>query len=314
MTIDVDVDVDVDVDDARFDSTGARRRRGARTRRGLRRGTRRGARGCRGAPRTRETRGGAAARAADAWRAAECELVTGLADGRPGGAGASASPWRVSFVSFASASAGDGDSARVPARPRDELGLVTQRGALRSHCVDCLDRTNVAQFAWGLAAPARSSRRSAWRTAARFRWTAPSRASSSRCTARWGTRSRCSTAGARRTPRRATWATAGGPNGPGPAGTATRRGEKARAARLAASARTRAPPRRGGVILREDARLRAPVLQQRVHGRGQAGGHRRVPRRAPRHLRDETSPRGGSRERRTSVGRDAVAAATRDET
>lgn len=100
----------------------------------------------------RETRGGAAARAADAWRAAECELVTGLADGRPGGAGASASPWRVSFVSFASASAGDGDSARVPARPRDELGLVTQRGALRSHCVDCLDRTNVAQFAWGLAA------------------------------------------------------------------------------------------------------------------------------------------------------------------
>ena len=103
----------------------------------------------------RETRGGAAARAADAWRAAECELVTGLADGRPGGAGASASPWRVSFVSFASASAGDGDSdAAVPARPRDEprLGLVTQRGALRSHCVDCLDRTNVAQFAWGLAA------------------------------------------------------------------------------------------------------------------------------------------------------------------
>ena len=99
----------------------------------------------------RETRGGRA-RAADAWRAAECELVTGLADGRPGGAGASASPWRVSFVSFASASAGDGDSARVPARPRDELGLVTQRGALRSHCVDCLDRTNVAQFAWGLAA------------------------------------------------------------------------------------------------------------------------------------------------------------------
>ena len=101
----------------------------------------------------RETRGGAAARAADAWRAAECELVTGLADGRPGGAGASASPWRVAFVSFASASAEDGDSdAAVPARPRDELGLVTQRGALRSHCVDCLDRTNVAQFAWGLAA------------------------------------------------------------------------------------------------------------------------------------------------------------------
>lgn len=97
----------------------------------------------------RETRGGAAARAADAWRAAECELVTGLADGRPGGAGASASPWRVTFVSLR-----NGSDAAVPARPRDEprLGLVTQRGALRSHCVDCLDRTNVAQFAWGLAA------------------------------------------------------------------------------------------------------------------------------------------------------------------
>jgi len=100
----------------------------------------------------RETRGGCAARAADAWRAAECELVTGLADGRPGGAGASASPWRVTFVSFRPGS--DSDAEILPARPRDEprLGLVTQRGALRSHCVDCLDRTNVAQFAWGLAA------------------------------------------------------------------------------------------------------------------------------------------------------------------
>ena len=30
--------------------------------------------------------------------------------------------------------------------------MTCQRGILRSHCVDCLDRTNVAQFAWGLAA------------------------------------------------------------------------------------------------------------------------------------------------------------------
>ena len=77
--------------------------------------------------------------------------------------------------------------------------------------------------------------------------------------ARWGTRARCSTAGARRTPRRATWAAAGGPNGPGPAGnggeTASARGRVWRRRRVRAP-----PPRRGGVILREDARLRAPVL------------------------------------------------------
>jgi hypothetical protein len=98
----------------------------------------------------RDARGGPAARAAEAWRDAECELVTGLGDGRPGDAGASASPWEVSFAAAPS-------EARPTVYPydervRDHVGVVAQRGVLRSHCIDCLDRTNVAQFAWGLAA------------------------------------------------------------------------------------------------------------------------------------------------------------------
>ena len=93
----------------------------------------------------RDARGGPAARAAEAWRDAECELVTGLGDGGPGDAGASASPWEVSFAAAPSDAFGD-------ERVRDRVGVVAQRGVLRSHCIDCLDRTNVAQFAWGLAA------------------------------------------------------------------------------------------------------------------------------------------------------------------
>ena len=30
--------------------------------------------------------------------------------------------------------------------------LLLQKGVLRTNCIDCLDRTNVAQFAYGLAA------------------------------------------------------------------------------------------------------------------------------------------------------------------
>ncbi|PWS21854.1 hypothetical protein DKP78_21415, partial [Enterococcus faecium] len=30
--------------------------------------------------------------------------------------------------------------------------LLLQKGVLRTNCIDCLDRTNVAQFAFGLAA------------------------------------------------------------------------------------------------------------------------------------------------------------------
>lgn len=30
--------------------------------------------------------------------------------------------------------------------------IVCQKGVLRTNCIDCLDRTNVAQYAYGLAA------------------------------------------------------------------------------------------------------------------------------------------------------------------
>lgn len=30
--------------------------------------------------------------------------------------------------------------------------LIVQKGVLRTNCIDCLDRTNVAQYAYGLAA------------------------------------------------------------------------------------------------------------------------------------------------------------------
>lgn len=33
-----------------------------------------------------------------------------------------------------------------------EPKLVLQHGVLRTNCIDCLDRTNVSQFAYGLAA------------------------------------------------------------------------------------------------------------------------------------------------------------------
>ena len=118
--------------------------------------------------REQNARGGPTARAAEAWRAAECELVTGLADGRPGEAGASASPWAVSFAAAPNFDEPNSDESTdssprdARARARDDrvrdgsnvanVGVATQRGVLRSHCVDCLDRTNVAQFAWGLAA------------------------------------------------------------------------------------------------------------------------------------------------------------------
>lgn len=35
-------------------------------------------------------------------------------------------------------------------QPTSRLGVMVQSGALRSNCVDCLDRTNVAQFALGV--------------------------------------------------------------------------------------------------------------------------------------------------------------------
>ena len=33
----------------------------------------------------------------------------------------------------------------------EETGLLLQSGVLRTNCIDCLDRTNVAQFAAGLS-------------------------------------------------------------------------------------------------------------------------------------------------------------------
>lgn len=93
----------------------------------------------------RDARGEPAARAAAAWRAAACELVTGV-DGADAttGACASASPWASSL--------GPPPWCATPSDIRQHVGVIKQTGVLRSHCIDCLDRTNVAQFAWGLAA------------------------------------------------------------------------------------------------------------------------------------------------------------------
>lgn len=114
-------------------------------------------------------RGGAPGRAAVAWREAACELVTGLdcditdpesimtmGGGEPGapapGAGHSASPWTLSIGSLPTSISSSESMVPENANARwSQMGVMTQRGVLRSHCIDCLDRTNVAQFAWGVA-------------------------------------------------------------------------------------------------------------------------------------------------------------------
>ena len=58
------------------------------------------------------------------------------------GAGSGSDPWLFSTA----------PSRVTPLDDSKRLALTCQSGVLRSHCVDCLDRTNVAQFAWGLAA------------------------------------------------------------------------------------------------------------------------------------------------------------------
>ena len=89
-----------------------------------------------------------------AWRGAACELVTGVdrfdaasvgggdSCAPAPGAGSSSDPWRFTCLK----------SRADPSDASRGLAVTCQRGILRSHCVDCLDRTNVAQFAWGLAA------------------------------------------------------------------------------------------------------------------------------------------------------------------
>ena len=104
----------------------------------------------------------AARRCAALWREARCEAFTGLDEGADvldfaapsatlgggepratvPGAGRGSKPWDPGAVAVAT----------PPWRASDALAAATQRGVLRSHCVDCLDRTNVAQFAFGLAA------------------------------------------------------------------------------------------------------------------------------------------------------------------
>ena len=120
--------------------------------------------GLRSAERRRATdgRGGPVARASSAWREARCELVTGmdvvgddaraapLGGGDPDapapGAGRSANPWKHTV---GVATPNDPNDSNVPRA--SSVGVARQRGVLRSHCIDCLDRTNVAQFAFGLA-------------------------------------------------------------------------------------------------------------------------------------------------------------------
>ena len=101
-------------------------------------------------------------RATTAWREARCELFTGmdvvgddaraapLGGGDPDapapGAGRSANPWKHAVGVI---TPNDSSAPNVPRA--SSVGVARQRGVLRSHCIDCLDRTNVAQFAFGLA-------------------------------------------------------------------------------------------------------------------------------------------------------------------
>ena len=98
----------------------------------------------------------AASCAAASFRDAACELVTGVEPVSIGTAVGGGDPCAPS----PGAGAGSDINWRhlpAPSRvaPLDDskrLAVTCQSGVLRSHCVDCLDRTNVAQFAWGLAA------------------------------------------------------------------------------------------------------------------------------------------------------------------
>lgn len=98
----------------------------------------------------------AASCAAASFREAACELVTGVEPVPIGTAVGGGDPCAPS----PGAGAGSDVNWRhlpAPSRvaPLDDskrLAVTCQSGVLRSHCVDCLDRTNVAQFAWGLAA------------------------------------------------------------------------------------------------------------------------------------------------------------------
>ena len=120
--------------------------------------------GLRSAEKRRATdgRGGPVSRATTAWREARCELFTGmdvvgddaraapLGGGDPDapapGAGRSANPWKHAVGVITP------NASSAPNVPRaSSVGVARQRGVLRSHCIDCLDRTNVAQFAFGLA-------------------------------------------------------------------------------------------------------------------------------------------------------------------
>ena len=119
--------------------------------------------GLRSAEKRRATdgRGGPVSRARPRG-AARCELFTGmdvvgddaraapLGGGDPDapapGAGRSANPWKHAVGVI---TPNDSSAPNVPRA--SSVGVARQRGVLRSHCIDCLDRTNVAQFAFGLA-------------------------------------------------------------------------------------------------------------------------------------------------------------------
>ena len=76
-----------------------------------------------------------------------------MGGGTPGaaapGAGRAAHPWTLSVGPITASAAA---TSSTSATNNQDVGVIFQRGVLRSHCIDCLDRTNVAQYAAGLAA------------------------------------------------------------------------------------------------------------------------------------------------------------------
>ena len=195
---------------------------GARTRAARRAADPPWAREAAAARHARETRGGPPPRVGAAlWRAAECDASP--LGGRPTRRRRRVRvPWRVSFVSFASASA-----AAEPATPARVARAAPWRAdALVARAPGARRSARTASTAWTArtwrssrgASPrsARSSRRSAWRTAARFRWTAQLAGELFEMYPRDGGRAR----GAVRRERGARQGgdvgrDAGGPNGPG---------------------------------------------------------------------------------------------------
>jgi hypothetical protein len=102
----------------------------------------------------------AAAPGAVGWRASEPESAQGDAGGGSSGCGGGGCGGGGGFGGFGGFGGGldeaEEEEAEAEAEADDDLRqaleFMEQRGVLRTNCVDCLDRTNVAQFSVAMRA------------------------------------------------------------------------------------------------------------------------------------------------------------------